>query len=92
MNSEFAEAMANYDQNRTRGVIDAIATVGNRLGPNPIPHNHSGSIEFLVDIIDDLLATEKEYFNQHSGVEGRSTGYHYTLTLLRSLCHLTGRE
>lgn len=92
MNNEFAEAMVNYDRNRTKGVIDAIATVGNRIGPNPIPHNHSGSIEPLVDIVDDLLATEEEYFNQHREEEGRFTGYDYTLKLLQSLCHLTGRE
>lgn len=81
----------DYETNRTKGVIDAIAAVGTRTRPVEFYQDHSGSIEGLVDIIADLLATEKEYFDKHQE-EGRFTGYHHTLVLLQSLCHLTGRE
>ena len=82
----------DYETNRTKGVIDAIAEVGTRTRPIEFYQDHNGSIEGLVDTIDDLLATQEEYANKYPKEEGRFTGYHHTLKLLQSLCHLTGRE
>ena len=92
MNNEFAKAMVNYDRNRTKGVIDAIVAVGSGTKLGWPPQEETGSIETLVDIIGDLSARQEEYADKHREEEGRFGGYHHTLILLESLCHLTGRE
>ena len=92
MNNEFARYMVNLDRNRTKGVIDAIVAVGSGTKLGRSPQEETGSIETLVDIIGDLLARKGEYADKYLEEEGRFGGYHHTLVLLESLCHLTGRE
>lgn len=91
---DFNNYLAEVSKNRTRGQIEALADIGENLQTSIIDDDAAGGYEMLIDVIDDLLAQLKNrshtrYRNLLDN-EGKYTGYHSTLILIREVTMLTG--
>ena len=91
---EFNEHLVKVSTNRTRGMIEALADIGERLQTSIIDDDVAGGYEMLIDVIDDLLPQlENESHPRYRNLlenEGKFTGYHSTLKLIRHTATLTG--
>ena len=90
------EHLVKVSMNRTRGMIEALADIGERLQMDIIDDDVAGGHEILVDVIDDLLAqlenrSHVRYTNL-SDNDGKIVGYHSTLNLIRHAATLTGHH
>lgn len=83
-------------ENRTRGMIEALADIGKELQTEIIDDDVAGGHEMLVDTIDDLLAQLENRshvrYRNLSDNEGKFTGYRSTLKLIRHAATLTGHH
>lgn len=91
---EFNEHLVKVSTNRTRGMIEALADIGEGLQVDIIDDDAAGGHEMLIDVIDDLLAQlENRSHTRYTNLldnEGKFTGYHSTLELMRHAAMLTG--
>lgn len=91
---DFNEHLVKVSTNRTRGQIEALADIGEHLQTSIIDDDAAGGYEMLIDVIDDLLAQlkNKSHTRYHNLLdnEGKFTGYHSTLILIREITTLTG--
>ena len=93
-NKEFNEYLVKLSTNRTRGMIEALDELGDRIDISNLNVDDDGGYEMLIDIIDDLLARldNKSYgrLDELRKMEGKLTGYIEILKLIRSVTSLTG--
>ena len=93
---ELNEHLVKVSTNRTRGMIEALADIGERLQTSIIDDDVAGGHEMCIDVIDDLLAQlENKSHTRYENLlenEGKLTGYHSTLELIRHTAILTGHH
>ena len=93
-NEEFNTYLVGLSTNRIRGMIEALAELGNQIDISNLDDDPDGGYEMLIDIIDDLLARlENESYSRSDELgkmKGKYTGYIEILKLIRNVTSLTG--